>query len=51
LKIGAPGCGRRGKALITGLVPALCGYEDMGLARRTHAVPLVNAPENIKLAL
>jgi len=43
--------GERGKALIAGLVPALCGYEDMGLAIKTHAVPMVSYPQDIKLVL
>ncbi|MCL0057979.1 hypothetical protein M1N05_02805 [Dehalococcoidales bacterium] len=51
LKIADLNSGERGKALIAGLVPALCGYEDMGLAIKTHAVPMVDSPEDIKLVL
>jgi len=36
--------GERGKALIAGLVPALCGYEDMGLSIQKYAMPTVNTP-------
>lgn len=43
--------GERGKALIAGLVPARCGYEDLGLALKTHALPLVEYPQDIKLVL
>jgi hypothetical protein len=43
--------GERGKALIAGLSPALCGYEDMGLAIKNHALPMVDCPEDIKLVL
>ncbi|MCL5960665.1 MAG: hypothetical protein M1358_15400 [Chloroflexi bacterium] len=43
--------GERGKALIAGLVPALCGHENMGLAIQTHAVPMVGYSQNIKLVL
>jgi hypothetical protein len=41
----------RGKALIAGLVPALCGYEDMGQSIKTYAVPMIRNPEDIKLVL
>jgi hypothetical protein len=51
LRIADLGSGERGKALIAGLVPALCGYEDMGLAIKTHAVPMVSYPQDIKLVL
>lgn len=51
LKIADVSTGERGKALIAGLVPARCGYEDMGKAIEKHAVPMVNNPEDIKLAL
>jgi hypothetical protein len=51
LKIADLDSGERGKALIAGLVPALCGYEDMGLAIRMHATPMVNYAGDIKLAL
>jgi len=51
LKIADLDSGERGKALIAGLVPALCGYEDMGRAIETHAVPITDRPEDIKLVL
>jgi len=51
LKIADLGSGERGKALIAGLVPALCGYEDMGLAIKNYAVPMVEYPQDIKLVL
>jgi nitric oxide reductase activation protein len=51
LKIADLGSGERGKALIAGLVPALCGYEDMGLAIQNRAVPMVSYPQDIKLVL
>ena len=51
LKIADPSSGERGKALIAGLVPALCGYEDMGLAIKTHAMPMSSYPQDIKLVL
>ncbi|MCL4553353.1 MAG: hypothetical protein M1305_07375, partial [Candidatus Marsarchaeota archaeon] len=51
LKIADLDSGERDKALIAGLVPALCGYEDMGLALKTHAVPMVSYAEDIKLVL
>lgn len=44
LKIAALDSGERGEALIAGLVPALCGYEDMGLAIKTYAVPMAGYP-------
>lgn len=43
--------GERGKALIAGLNPAKCGYEDMGLALEKHADPMSSYPEDIKLVL
>jgi len=43
--------GERGKALIAGLVPALCGHEDMGRAIEKHALPMLACPEEIKLVL
>ncbi len=51
IKIADLGSGERGKALIAGLVPALCGYEDMGLAIKTYAMPMTAYPEDIKLVL
>jgi nitric oxide reductase activation protein len=51
LKIADLDSGERGKALIAGLVPALCGYEDMGLAIKTYAVPMAGYPQDIKLVL
>jgi hypothetical protein len=51
IKIADLDSGERGKALIAGLVPALCGYEDMGLAIQTHAVPMVGYLQDIKLVL
>lgn len=51
LKLADLDSGERGKALIAGLVPALCGYEDMGLAIQNHALPMVNYPQDIKLVL
>jgi len=51
LKIADLSSGERGKALIAGLVPALCGYEDMGLAIKTHAVPMLDYPQDIRLVL
>jgi len=50
-KIADSSSGERGKALIAGLVPALCGFEDMGKAIKNHAVPMVEYPEDIKLLL
>jgi hypothetical protein len=43
--------GERGKALIAGLIPARCGYEDMGEAIRRHAVPMAGDPEDLKVVL
>ncbi|MFC1865131.1 hypothetical protein ACFLYB_00245 [Chloroflexota bacterium] len=43
--------GERGKALIAGLIPALCGYEDMGRAIQAYATPMVDYPEDLKLVL
>ena len=51
IKIAGPDSGERGKALIAGLFPALCGYEDMGLALKMHALPMLDYPEDIKLVL
>lgn len=51
LKIADINSGERGKVLIAGLNPALCGYEDMGLAIKTHAVPMVEYSQEIKLVL
>jgi len=51
VKIADFNSGERGKALIAGLVPALCGYEDMGLALKNHALPMTECPEDIKLVL
>lgn len=51
LKIADLDSGERGKSLVAGLVPALCGYEDMGLAVKTHAVPMADYPQDIKLVL
>ena len=43
--------GERGKALIAGLVPALCDYEDLGRALQTHALPLATDDHDLKLVL
>jgi hypothetical protein len=43
--------GERGKALIAGLVPALCDHEDMGLAIKTYAVPMAGFLEDVKTVL
>ncbi len=51
LKIADSDSGERGKALISGLVPALCGYEDMGLAIKTYAIPMTSYPQDVKLVL
>jgi hypothetical protein len=51
IKIADLESGERGKALIAGLSPALCGYEDMGLAIKNHALPMVDCPEDVKLVL
>jgi len=51
IKIADLDSGERGKSLIAGLVLALCGYEDMGLAIKTQAVPMVEYPQEIKLVL
>ena len=51
LKIADIDSGERGKALIAGLTPALCGYEDMGLAIKTYAVPMAEYSQDIKLVL
>jgi len=41
----------RGKALIAGLIPALCGYEDMGKSIQDFALPMAEYPEDVKLVL
>ncbi|MDD4985797.1 MAG: hypothetical protein PHQ43_08415 [Dehalococcoidales bacterium] len=51
LKVADLDSGERGKALVAGLVPALCGYEDMGLAIKTYAVPMRSYPQDVKLVL
>lgn len=51
IKIADLESGERGKALIAGLTPAICGYEDMGLAIKTHALPMADFPEDIKIVL
>jgi hypothetical protein len=51
IKIADSDSGERGKALIAGLVPALCGYEDMGLAMQINAAPMKSYPQDIKLVL
>lgn len=51
MKIADLDSGERGKALIAGLVPALCGYEDMGEMIQTFAIPMVAYPEDLKLML
>ncbi len=51
IKIADLDSGERSKALIAGLVPALCGYEDMGLAIKNRAVPMANYSQDIKLVL
>jgi hypothetical protein len=51
LKIADLDSDERGKALIAGFVPALCGYEDMGLAIQTYAVPMIGYPQDVKLVL
>jgi len=51
VKIADLDSGERGEALIAGLVPALCGYEDMGQAVKTNAVPMADYAEDIKLVL
>jgi nitric oxide reductase activation protein len=43
--------GERGKAFIAGLTPALCDYEDMGLAIKTQALPMIDDPQDIKFVL
>lgn len=45
------GSGERGKALIAGLIPAKCGYEDMGKAIQHHALPMASDPEELKVVL
>lgn len=50
-KIADSNSGERGKALIAGLPPALCGFEDMGRAIENHAVPMTEYPEDIRLVL
>jgi len=51
IKIADLDSGERGKALIAGLIPAICGYEDMGLSIKTYAAPMVEYPQEIKLVL
>jgi len=51
LEIAGPDSGERGKALIAGLAPARCGYEDMGLVIQTHAFPMKDYPHDVKLVL
>lgn len=51
LKIADLESSERGKALIAGLTPALCGYEDMGISIKNYAVPMVGYSQDIKLAL
>jgi len=51
LKIADTDSNERGKALVAGLVPALCGYEDMGLALKTYAVPMKSCPQDVKMVL
>ncbi|MBI2842142.1 MAG: hypothetical protein HYX78_01950 [Armatimonadetes bacterium] len=51
LRIADSAVGERGKALVAGLVPARCGYEDMGRAIQTHAVPMTLRSESIRLVL
>jgi len=51
LKIADNYSGERGKALIAGLIPAKCGWENMGLALKTHAIPMAVIQEDIKLIL
>ncbi len=51
LKIANADSGERGKALIAGLTPALCGHEDMGLAIKTYAVPMKSYMQDVKLVL
>jgi hypothetical protein len=43
--------GERGKALVAGLIPAKCGYENMGLALKANAIPMAAFQENFKLVL
>ena len=51
LEIADLNSGEKGKALIVGLAPARCGYEDMGLAINTYAVPMASYPQDIELVL
>jgi hypothetical protein len=51
LTIADSAIGERGKALIAGLVPAKCGYEDMGKAIQNHAAPMAEDPEDLKLVV
>jgi hypothetical protein len=51
IRIADNSSGERGKALIAGLIPAKCGWENMGLALKTHAMPMMAFHEDIKLVL
>jgi hypothetical protein len=51
MKVADMESGEKGKALIAGLVPAKCGHEDMGLAIKTHALPLTAYPQDIKVVI
>lgn len=51
LKIAGSDSSEKGKALIAGLVPALCGYEDMGQSIKTYAMPMIKNSEDIKIVL
>ena len=51
LKSGVVASRRGGKAPIAGLVSALCGWEDMGLAIKTYAVLMAGYLQDIKLVL
>ncbi len=43
--------GERGKALIAGLIPAKCGYEDLGKSIDAFAVPMASDPEDLKVVV
>jgi len=51
IRIADNNSGERGKALIAGLIPAKCGWENIGLALKTHAIPMAAFQEDIKLVL
>jgi len=51
IKIADLESGERGKTFIAGLVLALCGYEEMGLAIKTYAVSMVEASQDVKFVL